>query len=136
MILTDLRHKIKSLVALLDRKDLYTAIIITITAILAYILGILSVMDKDNNPVTIKNSATLMELVSDTKPSISIKTTTDTSNSISKDGMYVGSKSSNKYHLPSCAGAQRISEKNKIWFANKAEAEKASYTPAVNCPGI
>jgi methylphosphotriester-DNA--protein-cysteine methyltransferase len=48
----------------------------------------------------------------------------------------VASKSGKAYHLPWCSGAQRIKEANKIYFASKAEAEQAGYTPAANCPGI
>jgi hypothetical protein len=51
-------------------------------------------------------------------------------------GAYVASKSGKAYHLPWCSGAQRIKEANKIYFASKAEAEQAGYTPAANCPGI
>ncbi|MBY0110427.1 hypothetical protein K2Y00_00245 [Patescibacteria group bacterium] len=51
-------------------------------------------------------------------------------------GVYVGSVNGTKYHLPSCPGARTISEGNKIWFASKAEAEAAGYTPAANCKGI
>lgn len=49
---------------------------------------------------------------------------------------YVGSKNSDKYHLPYCSGAQRIAEDNKVWFQTEEEAEKAGYTPAANCEGI
>jgi hypothetical protein len=49
---------------------------------------------------------------------------------------YVGSKNSNKYHLPWCGGAARIAEKNKVWFASKEAAAAAGYTPATNCKGI
>ncbi len=49
---------------------------------------------------------------------------------------YVASKNSDKYHLPWCSGAKRITEENKIWFATKDEAKSAGYTPAGNCKGI
>lgn len=49
---------------------------------------------------------------------------------------YVGSKNSNKYHLPWCSGAARIAEENKVWFASKEEAAEAGYIPATNCKGI
>lgn len=51
-------------------------------------------------------------------------------------GAYVGSKNSDRYHLPWCSGAARIAEANKVWFATKEDAEKAGYKPAGNCPGI
>lgn len=52
------------------------------------------------------------------------------------EGGYVASKSGTKYHLPWCGSAKQIKEENKIWFATKAEAEAAGYTPAANCKGI
>lgn len=51
-------------------------------------------------------------------------------------GGYVASRNGTKYHLPWCSGAQQISEKNKIFFATKQEAEAAGYTPASNCKDI
>lgn len=55
---------------------------------------------------------------------------------IQQSGTYVASKNGSVYHLPWCSGAQRISEKNKVWFATKNDAEGAGYRPAANCPGI
>ena len=49
---------------------------------------------------------------------------------------YVGSKSGTKYHLMTCAGAKRIKEENKVFFATAADAEAAGYSPAANCPGL
>lgn len=50
--------------------------------------------------------------------------------------LYVGSKNSDKYHLPDCPGASRIKEENKIWFSSEEEAESLGYTPASNCDGL
>jgi len=55
---------------------------------------------------------------------------------IDYQGKVVGSKNSDKYHLPDCPGAKQISEQNKIWFASIEEAKKAGYKPAGNCPGL
>ena len=51
-------------------------------------------------------------------------------------GNYVGSKNGKTYHLPWCAGAQRIKDENKVWFETKEEAISRGYTPAGNCKGI
>jgi hypothetical protein len=51
-------------------------------------------------------------------------------------GMLVASKSGKKYHFPWCAGASQIADKNKIWFDSYEEAQKAGYTPAVNCKDL
>lgn len=49
---------------------------------------------------------------------------------------YMASKNGTKYYLPACGTAKRIKEENKVWFATKAEAEAAGFTPAANCPGL
>jgi hypothetical protein len=49
---------------------------------------------------------------------------------------YVASQGGSKYHLPWCAGADRILEENRVWFETKEEAEAAGYEPAANCSGI
>ena len=49
---------------------------------------------------------------------------------------YVASKNGTSYHLPWCAGAQKIKEENKIVFDSREAAEKAGYSPAGNCKGL
>ena len=51
-------------------------------------------------------------------------------------GKYVASKNGEKYYLPSCSGAKRIKEENKVWFATPEQAASAGYEPASNCPGL
>jgi hypothetical protein len=51
-------------------------------------------------------------------------------------GAVVASKSGMKYYLPTCAGADRISGDNKVWFPSKEAAEAVGYTPASNCDGL
>lgn len=51
-------------------------------------------------------------------------------------GSVVASKSGTKYYLPSCAGAERISDANKIWFVSAAAAAAAGYAPAAHCKGL
>ena len=49
---------------------------------------------------------------------------------------FVASKNGSKYYLPTCAGASKISDANKIWFATAADAQAAGYTAAANCKGL
>ncbi len=51
-------------------------------------------------------------------------------------GVYVASRNGTVFHLPTCSGAKRISEVNKIWFATKEEALAKGYRPAANCKGL
>lgn len=69
----------------------------------------------------------------ETKPAKPISAPSQSQNG---EGIYVASKNGTKYHLPSCSGAKRIKEENKVWFNSKAEAEQAGYEPAKNCKGI
>ena len=50
-----------------------------------------------------------------------------------KERMYVASKNGKLYYTAGCSGAKRISEKNKVWFADKIEAEKAGYEMSLSC---
>ena len=51
-------------------------------------------------------------------------------------GAYVASKSGTKYYLPTCSGATRIKDENKVWFATKQAAEAAGYCPSSTCKGL
>ena len=54
----------------------------------------------------------------------------------SSTGQVIASKSGTKYYLPTCAGASRISDANKIYFNSAELARAAGYSPAANCDGI
>lgn len=51
-------------------------------------------------------------------------------------GQVVASKNGTKYYLPSCAGASRIADANKVWFVSASAATEAGYAPAANCNGL
>ena len=50
------------------------------------------------------------------------------------DGSIHANRQSKVYHLPSCPGYDRVSEKNAVLFSTEAEARKAGYRKAKNCP--
>lgn len=47
-----------------------------------------------------------------------------------KEGKFVGSLKSDKYHWPWSSSAKRIKPENQIWFNSEAEAKAAGYEPA------
>lgn len=110
------------------RVTVVLALLMVIVAVVSFVSGRMSVvLSEENNKPYIPIQAQVIaptELVSPITAS-DVKT-----------GGYVASKSGTKYHLPWCGSAQQIKESNKIWFATKAEAEAAGYTPAANCKGI
>jgi len=52
---------------------------------------------------------------------------------VPQEGQFVGSKNSNKYHLPSCRFAKKIKPENQVWFSSKEEAESKGYKPCGTC---
>jgi len=48
----------------------------------------------------------------------------------------VASKSGTKYYLPTCAGVEKISEANKVYFSSPERARTQGYQPADNCTGL
>lgn len=46
---------------------------------------------------------------------------------------YVGNIKSKKYHKLNCRSAKKLKSKNRIYFKDKAEAEKQGYTPCKVC---
>jgi hypothetical protein len=49
------------------------------------------------------------------------------------DKTFVGSKSSNKYHLPSCEWAQKIALSNQVWFPSSEAAQAKGYVACKVC---
>ncbi|RQW79515.1 MAG: MBL fold metallo-hydrolase [Methanothrix sp.] len=60
-------------------------------------------------------------------------TTATTTAALSSDGPFVGSAKSNKYHYPSCSGAQKIKPANQVTFSSSADARAQGYVPCGIC---
>jgi len=74
-----------------------------------------------------KNTPKAQKLAQDTKKSSS---ETIASN---QNCAYVGSKNSNKYHLPTCSYAKRIKPENLVCFSSQDEAKSKGYVPDKHC---
>ncbi|MFA6339008.1 MAG: hypothetical protein WCW87_03050 [Candidatus Paceibacterota bacterium] len=102
-------------------------------------LGRLSVLEEKKSPVRIEYNENTSSTASASNfiAGSSKKTTNSSVKAIGTNSeVVVASKNGKKYYLPWCSGVNRISEKNKIEFASKKEAENAGYTPASNCSGL
>lgn len=120
MTITEAREKCKSLVAKVPRDGLILAVLVLASS-LSFGLGYLAGLDAGQT-----SGASL-----DMSPAAT--TSTDSTGSPQAAGQVVASKSGTKYYLPSCAGAGRISDANKVWFVSASAASAAGYTPAANC---
>lgn len=52
---------------------------------------------------------------------------------VQAQGAYTASERSDKFHLPSCSAASRISDANRVWFRTRDEAISAGYSPCGRC---
>lgn len=117
--------------------------ILLVTALLSFYAGRLSGATSsvlpDHIPMTMTHTTPIaVTAPSDVDASTTVRSVIKTfvATSSTATGAYVGSKKGTKYHLPSCPGASRISDANKIWFTSKEDAASKGYAPASNCKGI
>ncbi len=129
-ILQDYVARIKTLLKPFLKPDVLIVAVIIATGAGAFELGRLSVLQPTLGDTTHTPAAVVKSVTSTNTPSVS-KAQNPKPQVVS--GTYVASKSGSKYYLPSCGGAERIKDENKVWFATKEEAETAGYTPAANC---
>lgn len=122
------REKIKKIIdkvkGVAESPGLYLSLLISTSLLLGFGLFQLAVIEEARQPVYIQDiSAEMNSLAGEAAL-------------IPPGGLYVGSRTSDKYHLPWCSGALRMKEENKVWFSSKEEAEARGYSPASNCRGI
>lgn len=111
----------------LYQKDIFFGFCIVLIFIISFNLGRINALHK--TPISIiSGQADVYSAVGDKKPA----TPKTTQNQVI-DRRVVVSKNSDKYHFTWCSGSKRIKERNKIWFENEAEAQKAGYVKAGNC---
>lgn len=118
--------------AIANKKDLFLVFTIILVSIISFGLGRISILLPQKEPVQIINGITAKtaDTPTPTKDPVPIITHTQS------QGKYVASKNGSYYYYPSCSGATRIKDENKIWFQTKEKAEKLGYKPAINCPGL
>lgn len=128
-----IQESIRKIKGFLDsnRQDLYIAVLIFLVGLASFGLGRLSMLWPQKTPLVIEGPAEAVAV-----PKITTVEDRNYVSAVSGQGKYVASKSGSAYHLPSCAGAQKIKEENKIWFQTKEEAESRGYKPAANCDGL
>lgn len=128
-MLTERLDKIKRWVEE-NQNDLFTALIIVLTAISAFGLGRLSAIYDAKTPIVIKNSAKAPTAVVTASIRSSV---TNKSTDIASAGKYLASKNGKKYYPADCPVATRISEQNRVWFNSTAEAEQGGLTLSTSC---
>ena len=127
MSIQDIQEKINQLFA---DDAIFFSLIILLVGVTSFGLGRQSVII--DNDGAFKRE---LEQNGSTQTALSVQKTLDNQD-ISTSTVYVGSKNSDKYHLPWCPGAKQIAEQNKVYFTSLEEAKVAGYMPAGNCKGL
>ncbi len=117
MTIAETRQICKGLLARIPR-DVLIIVILILASLLSFGLGYLTGVDAAAQ----RSSATL-------QASSFVASTTS-------GQQVIASKNGTKYYFPWCAGAERIAETHKVWFASAASARSAGYTPSANCAGL
>jgi hypothetical protein len=117
---------------------LFIPALVLLVGIGAYGIGKLQKIQETRVPIVITQASTTpaIQKEGDVQGTTTAKSTDSVTTAPNQRRVYVASKTGSAYYLPSCAAANRIAEKNKVWFATKEEAEKAGYKPAQNCKGL
>ncbi|MEK9131940.1 MAG: hypothetical protein AAB447_03455 [Patescibacteria group bacterium] len=104
----------------------FSLIALVLVSASSFALGRLSIAEQYREPVRIEYSqdATVAKALISTKTPEAIL------------GGVVASKSGSVYYFPWCAGALKIAEANKVWYATEGQAKAVGLRPAANCKGM
>lgn len=114
----------------LSMKRFFVPALIVLVGVGGFGLGKLVKVEESRPPVTVENFTEAA--VAAITPPVTGGASSTVSTPV-KTGKYLAARGGTAYYLPTCASAERIAEKNKIWFDTKEEAEKLGYRPAQNC---
>jgi hypothetical protein len=112
-----------------------------LVAIISFEGGILQGRKMLQNPIIIEkpaentaNQAAASQNAPEAQNSIQeAKNTVSSSDIVPQNCAFVGSKNSDKYHLPSCRYAKNINEANRVCFSSAEDAAAKGYQPDKNC---
>lgn len=110
-----------------------------LTAVISFEIGLLQGAKWQQKPMIVEVPA-VVDAVVQVQGDFGASATSQTQNNIAQNSaqasdqknptecVFVGSKNSNKYHVPTCTYAKRIKPENVVCFESKAEAEAKGYT--------
>jgi hypothetical protein len=111
-----------------------------LVAFMSFEAGIMKGREYQEKPVIIENSASaLIVSSSNNNPSEASNLPQEGQNNADnidkppQNCAFVGSKNSNKYHLPTCRWARQIKQENRVCFSTPDEAKSKGYLPDKNC---
>jgi len=115
-----------------NQNKIILTIALILVAVLGFQMGRLSVLINQDGNIVFKqtNQEELEQFFNQKQGSYTYQKGSAVEKNQVQKGQFIGSKNSNKYHLPSCHWASRIKPENRIWFENEADAQENGYIPA------
>ncbi len=112
-----------------------------LVAIIAFEAGVLKGQNWQQKPLVIEKPATASEIcqMANNNPSqaqnsaLEGQNTSETGKTTPQNCVFVGSKNSDKYHLPTCRWAKQIKAENTVCFKSAEDAVSKGYQPDKNC---
>jgi hypothetical protein len=113
-------------------------------SVISFEAGILKGKSSSDKPIIIeKDPETTKIELPETKSCDTVSTSPETNKPVESQNLptseapkncaFIGSKNSNKYHLPTCRWAKQIKEENKVCFSSAEDATSKNYLPDKNC---
>lgn len=123
---------------------------LVLVAIISFEAGLILGKNQQNSPIIIEKSAQIQNLSSESAPGSSLeaknsvqeaktgvagssKIPAQNSSAVRQDCAFVGSKNSNKYHLPTCRFAKIIKPENIVCFSSAEDATAKGYLADKGC---
>jgi hypothetical protein len=113
---------------------------LVLVALISFQGGYLKGKAQKDSPLVIEKTAECQasaEIASPDQSKVAVNTNTQSNNNTeigeNKNCAFVGSKNSNKYHLPACRYAKTIKPENLVCFSSAEAAGKQGYQPDANC---
>lgn len=136
----NMRSKIKEFFVKYESKIILILGFILVAG-LSFEAGIMKGRDFQEKPLVIEKTAAVhpdgVKKSSDTPKAPDLtpdsSASLETGNTTPQNCAYVGSKNSNKYHLPTCRWAKQIKPENRVCFSSEDEAKSRGYLPDKNC---
>lgn len=111
-----------------------------LVAVISFEAGILKGRDWQQKPLIIEKPAQIEAIAAESQnhsqsqnlTTESLKNT-DTEQNTPQSCAFMGSKNSDKYHLPTCRWAKQIKPENQVCFSSAEDAQSKGYQPDKNC---
>lgn len=117
--------------------DFFLGLVIILVSFGAFGLGRLSKIEGAKTPIYVENAPIITADTFAISNSPAASNTPSSPNlTASANNQLMGSKNGKKYYYSWCAGANRITDTNRIYFTSKADAESRGYTPSITCKGL